>query len=229
MSMKKFAAFVLAAVILGSCNLFSSKEPQAGGDDDTANIDKTEIHDSLKVVHPDSVAVPHGVNKDSVLIGLTKDILTIFKSRQYAKLDTFIHPTEGVRFSPYATVEASDKKFSKESFHTLVTNGKGKRIHWGSYDGSGDPIVLTPNEYFRKFVYDANFVNPEKAKVNDFIGGGNSINNLKNFYHDGDFTESHFSGSKQNGGMDWKSVRLVFKEINGKYYLVGVVHDQWTI
>lgn len=224
--MKKFSAFILAAVVFSSCNLFSSKEPQA--DDDTANIDLTEIHDSLKTMRPDSVGVAI-VDKDSMLMSLTKDILTIFKTREYAKLDTFIHPTEGIRFSPYATVEASDKHFSKEGFHSLVTSGRNKRITWGSYDGSGDPIVLTPNEYFKKFVYDANFVNPEKAEVNDFIGRGNSVNNLKNFYGGSDFTESHFSGNKQSGGMDWKSVRLVFKPINGKYYLVGIVHDQWTI
>lgn len=226
--MKRFLAFIFTVSVISSCNLFSSKEPQAGDSDDTANIDKTEIHDSLKASHPDSVVVAP-VNKDSVLMGLTKDILTIFKSQQYAKLDTFIHPAEGVRFSPYATVEGSDQKFSKESFRSLVTTGKGKRVKWGSYDGSGDPIILTPNEYFKKFVYDANFVKPEKAKVNGFIGKGNSVNNLNNFYHNSDFTESYFSGSKQNGGMDWKSVRLVFKEVNGKYYLVGVVHDQWTI
>lgn len=224
--MKKFFVLILIISIATGCNLFSSKEPKA--DDDTANVDLTETHDSLTIVHPDSIAVVR-VNKDSVLMDLTKDILTIFKSQQYAKLDTFIHPTEGVRFSPYATVEASDKKFSKESFHTLVTSGKSKKMNWGSFDGSGEPIVLTPNEYFKKFVYDANFVKPEKARVNDFIGGGNSVNNLESFYQGSDFTESHFSGSKQTGGMDWKSVRLVFKQVNGKYYLVGIVHDQWTI
>ena len=226
--MKKLVFLVATVMILAGCNLFSSKEPTTGDDSDTANIDRTEVHDSLKLTHPDNVAVVP-LNKDSVLMSLTKEVLTIFKSQQYAKLDTFIHPSEGVRFSPYATVESTDKKFTKDDYNSLVTTGKGKRIKWGSYDGSGDPIILTPQEYFKKFVYDANFVKPEQAKVNHFIGEGNSINNLKNFYGGTDFTESYFSGSKKYGGMDWKSVRLVFKEFNGRYYLVGVVHDQWTI
>lgn len=224
--MKRFFAFIFVVVIISSCNLFSSKEPQADGDS-LNNVDLTETHDSLRVKF-DSVNIKP-VDKDSVLMNLTKDILTIFKSQQYSKLDTFIHPSEGVRFSPYATVDASDKKFSKEGFNSLVTSGKSKKINWGSYDGSGDPILLTPNEYFRKFVYDANFVKPEKAGVNHVFKEGNSINNLKNFYKGSDFTESHFSGSRKADGMDWKSVRLVFKEIDGRYYLVGVVHDQWTI
>ena len=224
--MKKFFILALASVILYSCNFFGKKEPRAV-DDDTANIDLSEIHDSLKV-KTDSVTILH-VNKDSVLMDLTKNILSVFKSQQYSKLDSFIHPTEGVRFSPYATIGPADKKFSKEGFNAMVTNGKNKKLNWGSYDGSGDPILLTPNEYFKKFVYDANFLRPEKAGVNHIYKQGNSINNLKSFYKSSDFTESHFSGSKKMDGMDWKSVRLVFKEVNGKYYLVGVVHDQWTI
>jgi hypothetical protein len=81
-----------------------------------------------------------------------------------------------------------------------------------------------------KFVYDVDFIKPEKRSVNKFISGGNSLNNLDSVYKDCDFTESHFSGfEKKYGGMDWRTLRLVFKERNGKYFLVGVVHDQWTI
>jgi hypothetical protein len=29
--------------------------------------------------------------------------------------------------------------------------------------------------------------------------------------------------------MDWRSLRLVFEEQGGSWYLVGIVHDQWTI
>lgn len=221
--MKKYIVLITTAVLLYSCNFSGKNEPVADGSD-TANIDRSEIHDSLKATIDTTSIKP--VNKDSVLMGLTKDIFTIFKSQDYSKLDTFIHPTEGVRFSPYATIESSDKKFTKETFQSLLNN-KGKKIKWGIYDGSGDPILLAPNEYFKKFVYDANFLHPEKAGVNHIYKTGNSTNNLKSFYSGSDFTESHFSGGKSE--MDWKSVRLVFKESNGKYYLVGVVHDQWTI
>ncbi|MBK8311687.1 MAG: hypothetical protein IPL04_13125 [Chitinophagaceae bacterium] len=39
-----------------------------------------------------------------------------------------------------------------------------------------------------------------------------------------------FPGSiKKFDGMDWRSIRLVFKIKDGKYFLVGVIHDEWTI
>jgi UDP-N-acetyl-2-amino-2-deoxyglucuronate dehydrogenase len=30
-------------------------------------------------------------------------------------------------------------------------------------------------------------------------------------------------------GMDWRSLRLVFEKKNDIWYLVGIIHDQWTI
>ncbi len=227
--MKKFfVLLVLGGILITSCKNGCGKR---GGDrpgEDSTAYDIGERADTLTNRPPlDSVQIR--LSKDSVLTSLTKEVLTIFKNKQYTRLDSLIHPEEGVRFSPYATISADDKLFSREEFTKLVTTNKNKKINWGSFDGSGDPISLTAGEYFKKFVYDANFVTPEKFDINNFIETGNSVNNLKSKYEGSDFTESYFSGSKKNGGLDWKSVRLVFKEIGGKYYLVGVVHDQWTI
>ncbi|HJS55863.1 MAG TPA: hypothetical protein VJ765_15020, partial [Chitinophagaceae bacterium] len=95
---------------------------------------------------------------------------------------------------------------------------------------TGDPIRMTLNNYMQRFVYDVDFVKPEKRSVNDFIAAGNSLNNLLSVYENCDFTESYFSGfEKKYEGMDWKSLRLVFKERNGRFLLVGIVHDEWTI
>jgi hypothetical protein len=224
--MKTVFLFIVSIFLLVGCN--PKKKDAKAPANDTLNVDVTELHDSLKQAQ--DAGVVHASNKDSVLMSLTKEILTSIKNKQYTKLDSFIHPTEGIRFSPYATIDpSSDKKFSKEAFLKLVTTNRNKKINWGSYDGSGNPILLTPNEYFKTFVYDANFVKPNKAGVNKFLSGGNSVNNLKKFYGNADFTESYFSGSKKYGRADWKTVRLVFKQVDGKYYLIAIVHNQWTI
>jgi hypothetical protein len=169
--------------------------------------------------------------KDSTLLSLTKDVLTVIKNKNYDSLALFIHPVEGVRFSPNAFVDTSgDKIFTAALFKKEATAKKQQKITWGEYDGSGDPINLTIDEYFKKFVYDVDFLTPENRKVNEFIGGSNSQNNLLAVYDSCDFTESHFSGfDKKFDGMDWRSIRLVFKMKDGKYFLVGIIHDEWTI
>jgi hypothetical protein len=41
--------------------------------------------------------------------------------------------------------------------------------------------------------------------------------------------EYYFPGfDPQYGGMDWRSLRLVFSDHGGTWYLAGIIHDEWT-
>ena len=169
--------------------------------------------------------------KDSLLLKLTQNILTNLKNKNYSAFANHIHPVEGLRFSPYGHIDTVRHiKFSRASFVSQSNKAEQDMIVWGEFDGTGDPIRMTLNNYLKRFVYDVDFVKPEKLEVNEFIGSGNSLNNLLSVYKNSDFTESHFSGfdAKYNG-MDWKSLRLVFKERNRRFFLVAIVHDEWTI
>jgi hypothetical protein len=197
---------------------------------------KEDVEDKKPYIStkPDSLIIDtvkqKKVNKDTALLVLRKEVLTAIKNNDYNKFVTFIHPEQGVRFSQYGNVNIkTDIKFTGVDFLNKIKE-KRTKINWGNYDGSGDAILLTIEEYFKKFIYAADFLNAEKVSINQKNGKGNSINNIVEIYKPCDFVESHFTGfDKSLGGMDWQSLRLVFKKYNDKYYLVGVVHDQWTI
>ena len=195
----------------------------------TACKEETKKKDEVKPAASDTAQVLN-LNKDSVLLQLTDDILSAFKSKNYIAVADFIDPISGVRFSPYGYIDTiRNVILSKEKFAEQAGNASQEKIVWGEFDGSGDTINMTMNEYIQKFVFDVDFSQPEKRKVNEFIGHGNSLNNLLSVYKNCDFTESHFSGfDKKYEGMDWRTLRLVFKERDRKYFLVGIVHDQWT-
>ncbi len=177
---------------------------------------------------PVSITNPKSKN-DSVLLDLSKEILEVIKEKDYNKLSEYIHPFDGVRFSPYGYIDTStDIKSSRSDFNKNAYSNK--KITWGSYDGSGDPIKLTYRKYFARFVYDADFLNAEKTSLNLCLGAGNSQNNIEAIYYGLPYTESYFSGfDEKYSGMDWRSLRLVYKEYEGKYYLVAIRHDEWTI
>lgn len=177
----------------------------------------------------DSAATVTVVNKDSLLRVTGTSVLEVLRNKNYNALGNYFFPAAAVRFSPYGFVDTTgDVKLTAAELAGLLSSGK--KIHWGEQDGSGDPILLTAKAYFEKFVYNADFLHAEKTGVDDFIGAGNSLNNLREVYPGTRFIEYHFSGfDKKYGGMDWTSLRLVFKEKDGRYYLVAVVHDQWTI
>ena len=55
------------------------------------------------------------------------------------------------------------------------------------------------------------------------------INNIPDFYPGGMMVEYHFPGiDPEYGGLDWRSLRLVFIPYGEDWFLVGVVHDEWT-
>lgn len=66
--------------------------------------------------------------------------------------------------------------------------------------------------------------------INNIIGKGNTTNNISEAYPQGQFVEFHFTGfNPEYAGIDWSSLRLVFEELDGTLYLVGIIHSQWTI
>jgi hypothetical protein len=173
-------------------------------------------------------AVPVIINKDSLLVSTGQEILKLLKNKHYDSLVKFFAPEEPVHFSPYGFIGSGTQTLTAKDFMAGLSSGK--KINWGTYDGSGEPIELSLKQYLEKFVYNADFLNAEKTGIDQMIGSGNSLNNLKKMYPDGRFIEYHFSGfDKKFAGMDWTSLRLVFKEKNNSFYLQAIVHDQWTI
>lgn len=167
------------------------------------------------------------VSKQEILKKLNEAIIQSLKDKNYKSFAEYIHPEIGVRFSMYAFVNPEqDKKFSKTDFEKYQPS---KTIFtWGMLDGSGDLYKATINDYLGKWVYSKDFATGQ-VSLNEFQGSGNSLNNLKKIYPNADFTENFLKGSEANSGMDWKCLRLVFEESQGKYYLVAVINDQWTI
>jgi hypothetical protein len=162
------------------------------------------------------------VNDTVAIKTLTKEILTSLKNKNYESFAGYFHPDLGVRFSPYAYVDTvKDVHLSAGEF-TQAINSR-KKLTWGEADGTGDPIRLTIPEYLN---YYGNFLDAKKTAVNKMIGVGNSVNNLEEIYPDALYTENFNTGKHE---MAWSALRLVFKKETGQFYLIAIVHDQWTI
>lgn len=169
------------------------------------------------------------IESSSEIQQFSDSVLGIIHSKNYIELSEIISPKSGIRFSPYAYVDSVDQvHLFPEDFKNALE--QDKKFLWGYSDGKGDSIYLDIASYFDQFVYDREFIQADSSTINAYIGMGNSLNNLKEIYPNSDFVEYHFFGDQQKyAGMDWKSLRLVFEKIKDSYYLIGIVHDQWTI
>ena len=174
-----------------------------------------------------SVREPIKQTKENILKNLNTEITSSLKSNDYARFSEFIHPLKGIRFSMYAYVQPEkDKHFSREDFNRYIS--KPTKFTWGEKDGTGDLLVVSLQNYLQQWVFKRDFTQAQ-FYLNEFKGKGNSLNNLLKIYPNADFTENYIPGSEKYSGMDWNSLRFVFEEFQGKYYLVALINDEWTV
>jgi len=221
--MRYLEKLLIAALLIAGCN---QNEQVESNKDPVVNQKKTDTLTKEIAKNNDSVLPKQN---DSTLVNISTEILKYLKKKDYQQLAAFVHPSSGIRFSPYGYVDTlHDQKFAATQLSSYGQNRK--KIIWGRFDGTGEPINLSIDNYLEKFVYDVDFLNAKQKSVNKIIGAGNSSNNLQSIYPGCDFTEFYFPGiNPKYDGMDWKSLKLVFKKENTQYFLVGIIHDQWTI
>ncbi|MBY0293846.1 hypothetical protein K2Q08_00770 [Patescibacteria group bacterium] len=154
--------------------------------------------------------------------------VTAWKQKDAETLASLAHPELGVRFSSSGYVTQSDLVFTSTQLKNFFTD---KKVYtWGLADGSGFPIELNPSQYYEQFNYNADYAQAPEVGYNEVLGSGNTTNNAKEFYPDSMIVEYHFDGfDPQYQGIDWTSIRLVFLQENGSWYLVGVIKDNATI
>ncbi len=156
-------------------------------------------------------------------------VIRAIANNDFKALAYFVHPTKGVRFTPYTYVSIdTDVVLNKD----VVENfSQDQTIYlWGYYDGTGEEIRLTPSQYYEKFVYSEDFKNADCIGYNEVLSSGNMLENQFLIYERPIIVEYYFPGfNPEYGGMDWQSLRLVFEESGDAWKLVGIIHNQWTI
>lgn len=156
-------------------------------------------------------------------------VISTIAARNFKELADYVHPEKGLRFTPYTYVRIEkDIVFTKKQVSNFFDNDK--KYLWGYYDGSGKEIRLTPKEYYHQFIYTNDFINADKIGYNEVLSSGNMIENQFEVYENPIIVEYYFPGFKEKfGGMDWKSLRLVFEKYKDDWKLRGIIHNQWTI
>ncbi len=145
--MKRFFQLFLVAATVSFATSCSDKTAQEGNS--AANADSI----AAKV---DSVASPKVASVDSAtLVQRAKEILQFAAKKEYAKIADYIHPTKGIRFSPYTYVDTAEHKhFTAAEFREQVEKNAKKKVLWGTSDPLGEDILLTVEGYFKEFGYD---------------------------------------------------------------------------
>ena len=151
------------------------------------------------------------------------------QQQDWGALAAYVHPDRGVTFTPYSSVDPnSDLNFAADQIRNLAQD---QNVYiWGFEDGRGEPIQMTFPQYFERYVYDRDYIQAPELGVDRIMTGGNALENLTEVYDGCRFVDFSFPTSDPvNDGLDWSSLKLVFQPEGGRWYLVGIVHGEWTI
>ena len=189
-----------------------------------------EIQDDAKVLS----------DMEKHVLELATGVMGMLKNEDWGAIGHMTHPESGLTFSPYGYIDSESA--IRLGIGDVIALEMDETIRtWGYYDGSGEPITCAFSEYYDRFIYNRDFVNAPEVAVNNIIRT-TFMNNLNIFGDDSIFVEFYMPGGAV-GGIDdpdiaefnWASLRLVFAPYKGDeyyekdYYLVAIVHDEWTI
>ena len=180
---------------------------------------------SKKLEHEESVE--NTVVSDSTDLRIVADkIVQILDDGNYGQLHQYI-PEEGLLFSPYTYLDSATVVLQKDSLSSALK--KGSKIMWGHTDGKGDSILLSVAEFLETYLYDTNYVHADTVSIGEFVGSGNTLNNIKKRFSAAKVVEYHFFGSEKYSKMDWQSLILVFDKRENRYFLRALISNEWTV
>jgi len=164
------------------------------------------------------------------LTALAFDVLEYISDSDFEALSRIVHPDFGVVFSPSATINLStNRRFNAEQISLF---GVDSTIYvWGIRNGTGEPIELSPVEYFSQFVFSSDYINAPVIGVDQIIRSGNALENITDEFPGIRFVEFHIPGEERNGqdDLDWSTLRLGFEQYNDRFWLTVIVHSTWTV
>jgi len=156
-------------------------------------------------------------------------IVKLLSTKDWKGISKLVHPTRGVRFSPYAYVFTNrGVVLSQEKIVEFANSDK--KVIWGEYEGRGNSIELSMNGYYKRFLYRYDYKNVKHGPINTRVGQSSSVNRILKAYPEDNIAYFDFyfkDPLDQKSADNWGSLRVVLQKENKQWFLVSFVNDQW--
>jgi len=167
---------------------------------------------------------------DSDFVDMAYVVVEHIKNKDYRALSRYVHPELGVVFSPYATITLRPNLRFTANQVAGFARDRDSYI-WGVRDGTGEPIEMTPNEYFSEFVFTRDYTTAPMLGIDHIVRRGNALENITEVFPDVRFVDFHFPGNETDSmnGHSWSTLRLGFEDHNGRLRLTAIIRSVWTV
>ncbi|MGD6894869.1 hypothetical protein [Bacillus infantis] len=225
----KLTAAVLLAALLAGCSEGGSGD---GTKEEADAVEETASPENVNGQQPEGgkegQVEEHEKNDEPIEQSaeeMAKSIVKALENENYGAISEYVSKEKGLLISPYEFIESDAVVLSNEEMENL--SSIEKEYLWGYHDGSGKPIRSVPQAYFDRY---KGFTEPDQIILDDVQQRGNTKNNIKEVFPDSKTVEFYQNGTDKYGGMDWRSLYLVFQQdAEGKLKLSALVTGEWTI
>jgi len=210
---------VVLGILLGASVVFAAAEI-SGSDIMDRPSDESPL---VSPVLPDTQA------SNEEIVSLAMEIVGYIKQRNYGMLSQYVHPALGVTFTPYTTINfTADKNFTPAEVKAF---GENETVYiWGITDGSGEPIEMTVEQYFTRYVFNADYTIAPIIAVDHTVRTGNALDNIADIMPAARYVEFYYPSIDPSAeGMDWCTLRLGFEEYSGTWRLTLILHSEATV
>ncbi len=154
------------------------------------------------------------------------EIVSLLNGVRYGGIDEFMeymHPQKGIVMTGNVYFGGKeDLTFTHSDIKNLEKN-RFKKIHWGYTYGKGDEVRMSLYDYMSKLTKHFNDISKiEKLKT------------LKRFHCPSGMECKGYevfwiNEKSETKEYDWQGLVLIFEKYRGKWYVVGLMRDRWTI
>lgn len=167
-----------------------------------------------------------GLQYDSILAA-AKKIAVHLKEKQFDNVSTYADPAGQLSFSPSAYIDSGAKAFATGTIAGLWNDQA--IYHWGMAEGSGDSILLTFKNYYSKYIYNRDFANAPTIEFNAIRRGNTTATtNFDSVYPSSGHVDFYFPNTSSDK-FDWNTLRLIFINKGGQWYLRHILHEGYSI
>lgn len=226
--MKKLFFISIISVLTFSCITENENNGLGGYIDDEEYFNEFYSDTIIPTGTIDTEFEVDSLAKDTNFIDFSNRLLDVLDESKLINFSHHFHPEKGCTFVPYTLIEEIEQNFTSNPFESTLLNKD--TLVWGMQDGSGFPIQLDIVDYFKSYVYDVDYKNKAtEIHINQSLTFSNTQNNILEYFPDAEYIEFYYHGTEKYYGMDWSSLIFYIEKYNDIYYLVAVVHNQWTI
>jgi hypothetical protein len=144
------------------------------------------------------------------------------RKRDIVALATLIHPVRGVILSEKPVFGSGSRHYTRQSLPTAYK--KPHNLLWGHDDAKGDPIRKSLYNYFEDLI--------------PTLGGLTRIDKDSGTYHYFDrkpfpqiagYSLRWIHPHSTTCDYDWHGMVVILAQYHGRWYVVGLLRDYWTI